>query len=305
MNHAPIILFVYNRPEYTAKVLDALMQNPEAKDSSLYIFADGPKAKASEKEKENIQQVNAIIHQAKGFQSVQIIKASANKGLANSILEGIHSVTKSHDRFIVLEDDIVPAVGFLGYMNAALTLYQHQENVMHISAYLPPIDKILPETFFRRTIACWGWASWTRAWKNIETNPQKLLDEIKSRDLVSLFNMDNSFPFTDHLTWNIEGDIYSWAIKWQATVFLKEGFCLSPKKSLVQNIGLNNTGTFSQAIDYENYHIEQPISQINVQSIPLVFSTEARQAIVQFYQQRKHPGILYRLKRRVNNFWNK
>jgi hypothetical protein len=41
---APITLFVYNRPEHTRRALEALLRNPEAKDSDLFIFSDGPKS---------------------------------------------------------------------------------------------------------------------------------------------------------------------------------------------------------------------------------------------------------------------
>lgn len=43
INLAPVILFTYNRPDHTKKVLDALAENELAKDSELYIFCDGPK----------------------------------------------------------------------------------------------------------------------------------------------------------------------------------------------------------------------------------------------------------------------
>ena len=38
MDLAPIVLFTYNRPEHTTKVLDALASNPDASRSNLYIY---------------------------------------------------------------------------------------------------------------------------------------------------------------------------------------------------------------------------------------------------------------------------
>ena len=39
--------------------------------------------------------------------------------------------------------------------------------------------------------------------------------------------------------------INSWAIRWWWAVFKKEGFVLYPDKSLVKNIGWDNSGTHS------------------------------------------------------------
>ncbi len=40
---APIALFVYKRPATTRAVVESLLRNPLARQSKLYIFADGVK----------------------------------------------------------------------------------------------------------------------------------------------------------------------------------------------------------------------------------------------------------------------
>ena len=40
---APIVLFVYNRPDHTRRTLAGLAANPLASESDLIIYADGPK----------------------------------------------------------------------------------------------------------------------------------------------------------------------------------------------------------------------------------------------------------------------
>lgn len=39
---SPIVLFTYNRPEYTKQTIEALIANPLAKDSELFIYQDAP-----------------------------------------------------------------------------------------------------------------------------------------------------------------------------------------------------------------------------------------------------------------------
>jgi len=42
----PIILFTYNRPWHTERVLEALKENELADQSELIVFVDGPKENA-------------------------------------------------------------------------------------------------------------------------------------------------------------------------------------------------------------------------------------------------------------------
>ena len=48
MELAPIVLFVYNRPEHTRACLEYLERNELAAESELYVFADGAKSGSEE-----------------------------------------------------------------------------------------------------------------------------------------------------------------------------------------------------------------------------------------------------------------
>jgi len=82
---APIILFVYNRPEHTRQTLEALAQNELAKVSRLIIFADGLKPDASEEEQKRVAKVRSVIAAKKWCGQVEIVKRKQNWGLAKSI----------------------------------------------------------------------------------------------------------------------------------------------------------------------------------------------------------------------------
>ncbi|HOD41388.1 MAG TPA: glycosyltransferase family 2 protein, partial [Candidatus Wallbacteria bacterium] len=43
MKLAPIVLFVYNRPDHTRRTVEALLKNEFAGESELIVFSDGPK----------------------------------------------------------------------------------------------------------------------------------------------------------------------------------------------------------------------------------------------------------------------
>ena len=70
MKLAPIVYFVYNRPQHTKKSLDYLKKNKLAKKSTIYIFSDAPKNKQS---KNQVAEVRKVIHNLKGFKKKKII----------------------------------------------------------------------------------------------------------------------------------------------------------------------------------------------------------------------------------------
>jgi GT2 family glycosyltransferase len=157
---APIIVFIYNRPEHTQKTLSALSANFLAKESILYIYSDGPKQNASETEKQIILETRKIALSEKWCGEIQFIQSDYNKGLADSIITGVTDVVSKHGKVIVLEDDLVTSPYFLTYMNDALVLYADKSTVWHISGYMYPLSpQGLMDAFFWRTMDCWGWAT--------------------------------------------------------------------------------------------------------------------------------------------------
>ncbi len=241
---APIVLFVYNRPDHTQKVLDALKNNPEAKDSELFVYCDGAKENATDSEKEKIEETRQVIREILGFKRVSLIESQINKGLANSIIEGVTEIVNKYGRIIVLEDDIATSSGFLKYMNDALEIYASTKKVMHISGYVFPFqDTNKKYVFFSKPTSCWGWGTWKESWSFFEKNVDYQIEQIEKRNLWEKFTVNNTFPsYRDQLFQNKSGQISTWAIFWYASVFLKNGLSLHPSISLTNNIGLDGSG---------------------------------------------------------------
>ena len=257
---APIVLFVYNRPWHTQQTLEALSKNELANHSELFIYSDGPKEAASADDFQKINEVRELIKEKNWCRSVQIIESRINKGLADSIIEGVTKIVKEYGRIIVLEDDIVTSKGFLRYMNDALELYKNEEKVMHISGYIPPIsEKGLPDTFFYNQTSCWGWGTWNDSWVNFKISAIDLKEELDKRTSISHFNIDGSYDFYSDLIKNISGEMKTWAIKWHTSVYLKNGLCLHPKKSLAQNIGFDSSGIHCGKSDKYNTEVSRHI----------------------------------------------
>jgi hypothetical protein len=143
-------------------------------------------------------------------------------------------------------------------MNAALEKYEHSELVASVCGYMYPIDhRGLPPTFFLRGTDCWGWATWKKAWDIFEPDGQLLLNELLEKKLAWPFDLDGSYPYTRMLKDQISGRNNSWAIRWHASAYLRGMTSCFPSRSLVQNIGLDGTGTHCEpttkySVDFTN-----------------------------------------------------
>lgn len=247
MNYAPIAIFVYNRPQHTSRMIDSLLRNSGLNESPVTVFSDA--ARTPEQESA-VAQTRKIIRDK--LPGAEVIEQPVNCGIANSVIRGVSELCQRYGRVIVIEDDLVLSPVFLKYMNNSLDHYEGFEDVMHISAYSPPVTAALPSTFFFREPSPWGWATWQRAWQHFEPDADKLAKKLYEHKQIKAFNLDHAFLFWEMLLRQLQNEIDSWAIRWYASMFLRRGLSLYPAASLVQNHGFDGSGQHCDATtDYE------------------------------------------------------
>jgi hypothetical protein len=288
---APIALFVYNRPGHTRQTVEALLANTAANQTLLHVFSDAPKNEAASSA---VAEVRSYIRSIAAFKSVTIVERERNFGLARSIIDGVTSLCEKYGRVIVMEDDLVTSPYFLQFMNEGLDLYERDERVISIHGYVYPVMEALPETFFLRGADCWGWATWKRGWDLFEPDGQLLLRELNAHNLTHRFDFDGAHPYVRMLKNQIKGKNSSWAIRWHASAFLKNKLTLYPGRSLVCNIGTDNSGAHcSTTTVFASEMAELPIA---IEPISVEENEFARQQIITFHKgaRRLTPGRVLR-----------
>ena len=238
--YAPVLLFVYNRPAHVRRTVEALRANLLAAESDLYVYSDAAKDESS---LEAVREVRAYVRHIDGFRSVTVVERPQNWGLARNIIDGVTTHVNRAGRVIVLEDDLITAPYFLTFMNDALEAYKDEPRVGHIQACDFTQDPSLPDTFLIRWTGSWGWGTWARAWKHFNPDGRALLDELLARKLDRTFDFDGTYGYTRMLRRQIEGKNNSWAIRWNASLFLRGILSLNVGRSLVQNEGFDGSGT--------------------------------------------------------------
>ena len=288
MHVAPILLFVYNRPEHTRRCIESLLKNSLASESPLFIYADGAKDSTQQ---EAVKDVRNYIRTIQGFKQITLIERDENWGLARNIIDGVTTQVNQYGKVIVLEDDLVVAPYFLAFMNDALEVYKNEPKVGHIQACDFTQDPSLPDTFLIKWTGSWGWATWDRAWKHFNPNGKELLQELEKRNLTRTFDFNGKYGFTRMLRRQIEGKNNSWAIRWNASLFLKDILSLNVGRSLVQNEGFDGSGTNCGGGGLYASHLYLDLLPVTPIS-PIEENREARKAFMRYYA-------------RTNSFWAK
>lgn len=244
MKYAPVILFVFNRPWHTQQTVEALRRCELAAESVLFVFADGSKQDASEEQKQRIIEVRDYIHAIDGFAQVYVEESSVNKGLANSVIEGVTKVIEKYGRAIVVEDDIVVHPFFLRFMNEVLGFYEQDPRIFMIGGFR--LNFKIPWWYFHDVFivhrSCsWGWATWSDKWAKADWKV-KGFDALYSDPAeVKRFNRggEDMMPM---LQAQKEGKIDSWAIRWDYCMYKNDAYCIMPIETFVYNIGVDGSG---------------------------------------------------------------
>ncbi|WP_141048465.1 glycosyltransferase [Aliarcobacter cryaerophilus] len=239
-NLAPIVLFTYNRPWHTKQTIEALQKNELAKESELFIFSDGGKDEASW---EKVNEVREYLKTINSFKKVILTFQDKNIGLADSIISGVTKIVNQYGKIIVLEDDIVTSPYFLRFMNDTLDFYQYKNEIWQTSGWFYPIEvDDLDDIIVHRAMNCLAWGTWHDRWQYFEKDSNNLIN-IYSKNDIRLFNMNNSKNNWNQVILNFNGIINTWAVFWHEVVFRNKGLYISPKNSIVENIGFDGSGT--------------------------------------------------------------
>lgn len=246
---APIVLFVYSRPESTQLVVEALRKNKMALESELYVFSDGWKG---DSDKDKVIAVRDVIKKVDGFKKVHLVERPANKGLACSVIEGVTEVINKHGEAIVLEDDIITSPMFLSYMNHSLQKYRDESKVFSVTGYnipyhrLPALRDYKDDVYFGYRSHSWSWATWKDRWEGVDWGIADRDAFFSDKKAVARFCRGGG-DLAHMLRLQLDGKIDSWAIRFVYAQFRASAFCVYPKYSLVDNIGFGVDATHCQS----------------------------------------------------------
>jgi hypothetical protein len=238
---APIIVFAYRRPEHLRKTLQSLIDCEGFEESDVIVYGDGPKDAQEHAITEATRQVAMKMLGSRAEYHFR----DSNVGLSGSVIDGVTDVTRRFRRAIVIEDDLTLAPGFLAYMNSALERYAEHPAVFQVSGYMFDVPDFARrrEALFLPLTVSWGWATWQRAWERFDPTATGWKGLTNDMELRRCFNLSGAYDFAGMLEDQMAGRADSWAVRWYWTVFRAGGLVLFPPRRLVENTGMDGSGT--------------------------------------------------------------
>ncbi|GAB6614597.1 hypothetical protein bcgnr5406_27970 [Bacillus cereus] len=246
MNNA-VILFIFNRPDHTKKVIDGLKENNIEK---LYVFSDGPRNK---KDNELVQKTRDIVNGI-DWCEVEAEYKDVNIGLAESVIQGITKVfSKGYDTVTVLEDDCVPNASFISFMEQSFKFYNDNEQVMHISGFGLPIKRHTKSDIYLTPYPCsWGWGTWREYWEQCDFyQEEKYRNLLNDPEKVRDFDYSGN-AFSEFLQMQLDKQVNSWLIRWYFYIHEHSGRCVWNYQTLIENNGFDGSGAHNNRIDRFN-----------------------------------------------------
>jgi len=239
---APIAMFVYNRSEHTRQTVEALARNELAQRSDLFVFADGAKDQAAASA---VRDVRRYIAGVEGFRSMTLIERERNLGLNNSIIAGVTRLCEEYGQAIVVEDDVVTAPDFLGFMNLALDRYKREPKVFSVGGF--NIPNAAPTSYpydalFSYLFQPWGWATWKNRWEKADwavTDFKEFMADRERRKRFELAGNGHILTLVRQMRGKADG---FWDTIWAYNHSKYDAVQLVPVISKTYNIGIG-TGT--------------------------------------------------------------
>jgi GR25 family glycosyltransferase involved in LPS biosynthesis len=241
----PIIIFSYNRPDHLKKTLKALIQSTTIKHHKIFFFNDGPK---NYKDKKKIEAIKKLINKYKKL--IKFKKINFNKknvGLFNNIIINVTSVLKKNKAAIILEDDILSSDNSLEFINFFLNKEKKSNKIGSVSGYSYLDDFKINQKFqlyLSKRHSSWAWGTWSHVWFKFKSD---YLDKKNSNAFkLKTPGFESLGDDMEMMLWAQKNNlINSWSVLFNYFCFKEKYKCLQPRYSLVQNIGLDNSGTHS------------------------------------------------------------
>ena len=246
MFKTPILFLIFNRPDTTIQVFEAIKQ---IRPAFLFIAADGPRKNRSG-EFEKCQETRDFVINAIDWDcEVKTLFRDENLGCGKAVSSAITWFFENVEEGIILEDDCLPNSDFFQYCTELLDYYRNDPRIMHISgnSLRKKANMNKGSYYFSAHSHIWGWASWRSVWNKYSFTLDNI-DEPSFKRLAS-----------DYLT--LKGDqeywtkiflkmkrleIDTWDYQLTFSIWKSGGLSIIPNVNLVTNLGFGIEATHTK-----------------------------------------------------------
>ena len=265
----PVLILAFNRPDHIEQSMKSIQ---EYKPDRLYLECDGPRLNKAG-EVEMVEATRKKMLEMVTWQcEVKTLFREENLGCAKAVYGAISWFFEYEEWGVIIEDDVVVGQDYFQLCEDLLPIYKDVEKIMEISAQNHYAQPNQSNTYvYTNDFHCWGWATWSRAWKRMDMQMKKwpefsLWRLIKTfdifRGLMMYYYLRNSYKNAEKST--------SWATRWFFCIIANDGLCIQPGVNLAINIGMDG-GTHYKTGDSNPY----AYLKIEKMSWPLIYDDDA------------------------------
>jgi hypothetical protein len=262
-----VLFLVFNRPGTTTQVFEAIRQ---AQPPRLYVAADGPR-EGREGEAERVAAVRKIATAVNWPCELKTLFRDKNLGCKHAVSGAITWFFEHEEMGVILEDDCLPSQSFFWFCEYYLKYYKDDKRMFSVngSNYLKlSKDSLMNSSYIFTDPDVWGWATWADRWEYYEHGPSAIKSKIFNKTYLN-FSLRH-WSFAQEVGLNAlrstTGKINSWAYPWTLAVLAQGGLCITPRKSLIDNIGFGVEATHTKQT-YAHIHTRQELSNAEFSQI--------------------------------------
>lgn len=279
-----IAIIGFRRPAHLRDTLRALANNYDIAGTPVHMFIDGPREHAREaaKEKKLVEETRALCRAFPWSGAHTVHASKKNLGLQQNVRRAIDTVLSDYKQVIVVEDDIITSPYAYRFFARGLSRFAEDKKVSAVCGHCYPFDrKIFNPTapYFLRHFACWGWATWRRAWERVCWDTGALRKNLAKSRAVQTLDFGNARWVSGILEAQHGGYINTWDVQTGVSFFLDGGLCLYPPETLTNNSGWRNDGLSTHVVSAVNPNAPLAYADFSVpENIPVEENPRARKA---------------------------
>lgn len=255
----PILFIIFNRK---GVALETLMQIRKIAPTQLFLAGDGPRDNKPG-EAERVAATRAAILDAIDWPcEVNTLFQETNLGCGLGVYQAINWFFERVDMGIILEDDCKPLISFFPFCEALLQRYRDDLRIGGITGYNPSKKELINESYcFSEYVENWGWATWRRAWQNMDMEMSWLQGPHRRSIIDNTGFLGKDHGYWEHNLKKVAGKkVSAWDIQWCFSVAAQNQLTIYPKWNLIENIGEGEEATHTATISpFLNYKVHKEL----------------------------------------------
>ncbi len=267
----PIAFLVFNRPDTTARVFEAIRC---IKPRKLLVVADGPRANRPG-EAEKCAAVRSIVDLVDWPCEVLKNYSDANLGCKMRVSSGLDWVFEQVEEAIVIEDDCLPDPTFFRFCEVLLERYRYDQRIAQISGcnFQFGLKRNEDSYYFSKYNHIWGWASWRDRWAGCYDVSISNWPFIRDEGWLSDIHCDvKEVAFWKKIFEQVYlGKIDTWDYQWTFACWLQGRLTVLPNANLISNIGFGASATHTTSenafsnipLESLSFPLKHPVAIVN------------------------------------------